>query len=247
MIFSYSKLATSVRQIFNSVGLEISRFDKCPRHTWLGLRHLPVRTVIDIGANRGQFARSVLALFPAARLYCFEPLSEAFDELKRWAATQSPGQVSIFQVALGEREGAVEMFLHTEHDTSSSLLRTTSTSESLYPFTSAQRTVPVNLMTLDAACAGITFEPDVLIKIDTQGYEKQVLLGGGATLKRAQTCILEINLFDLYESQASFSELINLLDEAGYRYAGNLEQVYDHNGQVIFIDAVFIRRLSGSM
>ena len=60
--------------------------------------------------------------------------------------------------------------------------------------------------------------------------------------RKARACILEINLDRLYEDQADFQDLVNLLHSIGYRYIGNLDQTYAEDGHVIFIDSVFIRR-----
>jgi hypothetical protein len=52
---------------------------------------------------------------------------------------------------------------------------------------------------------------------------------------------LEVCLDPLYEEQAKFLEIAQLLQEAKFRYAGNLDQVYGEDGRVVFLDAVFLR------
>lgn len=75
--------------------------------------------------------------------------------------------------------------------------------------------------------------------MDVQGYEDRVIKGGNETFNKAKACILEICLDRLYESQATFNELVALLSNFGFRYAGNLNQTYADDGHVIFIDAAF--------
>lgn len=70
-----------IKKVFNTVGLDIVRLSKNPQNSLLGLRNSSIRTIIDVGANTGQFARYISAIFPDANLYCFEPLSEPFKEL----------------------------------------------------------------------------------------------------------------------------------------------------------------------
>ena len=61
-------------------------------------------------------------------------------------------------------------------------------------------------------------------------------------VRRAKVCILEVNLDSLYENQPSFKEIFLLLNELGYRYAGNLNQAFSkEDGHIIFIDAVFVK------
>jgi hypothetical protein len=82
---------------------------------------------------------------------------------------------------------------------------------------------------------------DILIKLDVQGYEDRVIRGGMETFRKARACILEINLDQIYEKQADFRDLTDMLYGLGYRYVGNLDQTYGGDGHVIFIDSVFIR------
>ena len=57
----------------------------------------------------------------------------------------------------------------------------------------------------------------------------------------ASACILEVNLDNLYDKQATFNDITLLLYDLGYRYAGNLDQVCANDGHVIYIDAVFVK------
>lgn len=234
-------LAAAVKHTLGKLDLEITKTSRNPRHTLLGLRHLPIRSVIDVGANKGQFAAEISRFFPTADLYCFEPLAECCAELRRWAASKDGACARVFNVALGAEEGEAMMRRHTAHNASSSLLATTEVCESLYPQTRAQDAVPVKLTTLDAALRDQTLQREILIKLDTQGYERQVIQGGMVTFRQAAACIIEVNLYRLYEQQPSFIELAAMLDELGYRYAGNLEQTYSPQGEVVYIDAVFVR------
>lgn len=230
------------KKAFNQIGVDIIRLSNSPAHSLLGLRNLPIKTVIDVGANTGQFAKMISGVFPKAHIYCFEPLPEPFTKLNKWAE-QYEGGVDVFNMALGQSEGEVEMWAHLDHSPSSSLLKTTEINETIYPFTQKQAKVKVKLTTLDKASSQYisSFTSDTLIKLDVQGYEDRVIKGGNETFRKARACILEINLDLLYENQAGFKEILFLLYELGYRYAGNLNQSYADDGHVIFIDAVFLK------
>ena len=237
-----SKLKNLVKAGFNLAGVEIIRLENCPKHTLLGLRSKPFRTVIDVGANTGQFAKYISKLLPCAKVYCFEPLPPSYIELFRWSKTQE-GRVVPCNLAIGEKAGTADMFLHEDHHTSSSLLATTKLNEQYYPFTKNQKRIIVRQSTLDAALdeIGADLSTDILIKLDVQGYEDRVIKGGRETFSKASTCILEVCLDGLYEGQCGFNNLLIMLEELGYRYVGNLEQVYGKDGHCIFLDAVFLR------
>ena len=238
-----SRFKQSVKAGFNKLGLDLIRAGNSPSHTLLGLRSRPIRTVIDVGANTGQFAKKISGLLPDARIYCFEPLPEPYAALDKWEKTQN-GRVVPLNLAVGEKESEVEMFLHEEHTPSSSLLATTKLTEQYYPFTKGQHRIVVRQATLDAALGEVRdkLSSEILIKLDVQGYEDRVIDGGANIFGKASACILEVSLDKLYEGQADFKQLFMKLDHLGYRYAGNLDQAYAADGHCVFLDAVFLNK-----
>jgi len=232
-----------VKKIFNKFGLDVVKFKKLPVYSLLGLKNLPIRTIIDVGANEGQFVRMIQRFFPEAMISCFEPIPDAFVQLDGWAKTKN-GKVKTFNLALGDYESEIEILYHTEHSPSSSILKTTEVCENFYPFKKNQQTIKVKMTTLDKAIddLNISLVPEILIKLDVQGYEDRVIMGGKLTFAKAKACILEINLDELYKGQPSFKDISLLLYEYGYRYAGNLNQSFAKDGHIISIDAVFMRK-----
>lgn len=224
----------------HSSGFDIVRIHKGD-HYFPELQKYPIRSVIDIGANRGQFAKKALAAFPNAQLYCFEPIPETFQGLEGILKPHRD-RVQCFNVALGEKTGSIQMFLHRDHDDSSSFLPTTDLHTRLYPMVQHQTAVPVSMITLDQAMEHTSLRPEILVKLDVQGYEDRVIAGGRKTLAMARACIAEVCLDSLYERQATFNGIVDLLDQLGFRYAGNVEQVRDPtDGHVIYIDTLFLK------
>jgi len=129
-----------IKKAFNFIGLDVTKISKSPKHSLLGLQKLPINTIIDVGANTGQFAGMIERVFPEARIYCFEPIPEAFKQLGKWSK-QKNGKVNAFNLALGDSEGEIEMLYHTDHSPSSSILKTTEICEKYYPFTKSQQTM----------------------------------------------------------------------------------------------------------
>lgn len=235
-------LKGALRSGLNRVGFDVVRIHRSPKRTLLGIAQLDFCTVIDVGANEGQFAHLISRFFPRADLYCFEPLQGPYAELESWAQTQG-GRVHCFPLALGDHEGTVDMHLHQEHTPSSSLLEATESCHRIYPQTRSERLVPVRLSTLDRVLGGIVddMELEILLKLDVQGFEDRVLRGGTRVLSKCRALLLEVSLEPLYEKQASFHGLVALAHELGFRYAGNLDQKYGDDGRVVFLDAVFVR------
>ena len=228
-----------VKMALARAGIDIRRLEENPAHNLLGLRRLGVRTILDIGANEGQFAREALKRFPQARVYSFEPLPSAFAQLASWAS--GVDRVTPINVALGDCDTEMTINLHSDHSPSSSLLKRTDLSVELYPFTAAQKSVTVPVRRLDNLAAELSLEPPLLIKLDVQGYESRVIKGGEAVLAAAAACIAEVSIDALYEGQSTFSEIFAALDRLSFKYAGNLSQVHAPDGHVIYLDAVFLR------
>ncbi|MDW8245698.1 MAG: FkbM family methyltransferase [Sandaracinaceae bacterium] len=132
---THNKLIDSLKVLlfntFRSLGYEVRRPKEMEQV--MGLVHLPIRTVIDVGANVGQFAQFARKKFKNAKIYCFEPIPEAYAKLKEW--TEKDGHSLAYPLALGEENKRVEFFVHSDHSPSSSLLRTTPLKHHYYPFT----------------------------------------------------------------------------------------------------------------
>lgn len=235
-------LRNILRQAVNQMGFDIIRLNKSPRKTLLGMSGFNFRTIIDVGANKGQFAREISKFFPKAQLYCFEPLEEPFRILSKWAMTQG-GRVICFNTALGESSGEISMHQHDEHSPSSSVLASTETCHELYPQTRAEHLAAIQMITMDEALGDSLKDAsaDVLLKLDVQGFEDRVLRGGKRSLLYCRAVILEVCIEPLYESQADFRTITELLYECGFKYVGNLDQAFAQDGRVLFLDAVFLR------
>ena len=236
-------IRSAIKRTVNLIGVDIVRTKNLPEYTLAGLRGRSIHTVIDCGANEGQFARYVSQFFPSSLIFCFEPLPEPFTKLRKWAETQG-GRVACFNVALGESEEVVQMHFHSEHSASSSLLSTTDHEEQLFPQTRTQRDVSVSVTTLDKVLADHVrgFTPEVLLKLDVQGFEDRVLRGARNLLRSVDACIAELSLDPLYEGQATFKDVVSLLDDHEFRYSGNFSQSYGDDGRIMWLDALFLKR-----
>jgi len=235
-------LKNTIRDVINLTGFDLVRLSNSPRKTLLGMASYNFQSVIDIGANEGQFAKEISKFFPHASLFCFEPLEAPFRTLSEWASKQGE-RVRCYNMALGESKGEVMMHQHESHSPSSSLLPTTETCHALYPQTRAEHLTTIQITTMDEALADLlpSMPKDILIKLDVQGFEDRVLRGGRHVLSQCRAIILEVSIEPLYHSQANFHVINNLLHEAGLSYAGNLNQVFAADGRVVFLDAVFVR------
>lgn len=229
-----------LHQLLRTVGIDIVRWYKVPEQTLLGVTEFKIGTILDIGANIGQSSQYYRRIFPDAQIYSFEPLPGVFAELDTWAQTQN-GKVRAINVAVGDHNGVMTMKEHVDFSPSSSFLERTSHSTELFPQTSSQKEVQVTMVRLDVIAENLEINQGVLVKMDVQGYEDRVIEGGKSVISQAVACIMEVSLQPLYEDQPTFKELCLLMDDLGFEYAGNIQQIYDGFGRVIYLDALFTK------
>jgi FkbM family methyltransferase len=198
-----------------------------------------ISTVIDIGANTGQFALLANQMLPEAHIYSFEPLVECFQKLLN--QTSDISNIHAFNFALGDKNEQKE-FYSNSFSQASSFLQTTSCNDENYPLASDHR--PVGLMeirTLDSLTDIITITDNLMIKIDVQGYEDKVISGGENTFKKASTILIETGFVELYQESPLFDDIYKKLMSLGFEFNGFIGQSRDKNGKMIWGDALFFR------
>lgn len=202
---------------------------------------LNIATVLDIGANVGQFTLTIKTLLPKAQVYSFEPLPQCFEQLQ--IKMQAVEGFTAFNLALGEVVGQLP-FEYNSFSASSSFLKMTAVHQREYPFTRDTQTVTVCIEPLDSATRRLTLIDPLLIKIDVQGYEDRVLGGGEQTIKRAKMIIVETSFERFYEGQPLFDDIYRKLTGWGFTYRGELDRICSsQDGRILQADGIFIRAL----
>jgi FkbM family methyltransferase len=223
-----------IRDALGLIGLEV-----IPKRSNQWLSQTNIQTVIDVGANRGQFARVARALFPDSRIYSFEPLDDCYRELVRSFSADPKFQA--FNVAIGAQ--AATMTMHrNQFDASSSMLPMTEVMPHDFPFLKSTSEVTVRVQRLDDACRGLALEPEILVKIDVQGYEDRVIAGAQELLGRTKLVLAEVSFEALYAGQPLFQSIYEQLAALGFGYRGNWEQIVSpRDGRVLQADAIFLK------
>ncbi|HKQ53326.1 MAG TPA: FkbM family methyltransferase [Pyrinomonadaceae bacterium] len=230
-----------IRKPLNALGLDLVRYNPRARMgDFIPLAAYNINTVIDVGAHKGEFARMMRRTLPDARIISFEPLAEAFQELT--ASMKTDANFEAFNFALGEREGGVEMHKN-EWTQSSSLLPMAELHKEVFTYTKNETTEEIEIRRLDDVLGGVKLRPEILVKLDTQGYEDKVILGGEEVISQARLLVVETSFQTLYEGQPLFDDIYQLLRARGFNYAGNSYQLLSPlDGTIMQVDAVFIRR-----
>lgn len=198
-----------------------------------------VGTVLDIGANRGDWAGAVMEFCAPRSVLCFEPDPRLVVGLKDRFADRS--NVRVIQAAVGATQSTGVLNL-SEHPAFNSLLPTSIQMPEWYSATSlAKGTVDIEILSLDS----VTHDMDriSILKIDVQGFERQVILGGTRTLKKTDFVLIEANFQRHYEGESSFFELDTLLQDVGFLVA-NISGPVIRDGVALWSDCLYVRRES---
>ena len=203
------------------------------------LRNLElVRTVVDIGANRGQFALAARHCFPDAHIVSFEPLA---GPVAQWRAVfTGDARATLVEAAVGPQAGEARIHVSARDD-SSSLLPITARQNALFPGTAEAHTATIRVLRLVDALPAADIIAPALLKLDVQGFELQALAGCEDVLGRFDWVYAECSFQELYAGQSFADEVIAWLRERGLRLAGVYNMAYDSDGRAVQADFLFGR------
>lgn len=226
-----------IKLSLKSVGLNISKVQGWQDNfTWLQRNN--IKTVLDIGANTGQFAKLIHEVLPKAKIYSFEPIPSVYELLKKNTANQDL-PVTCMPYALGAEDGEMEMNVN-DFSPSSSMLDITDIHKKNFKFAQKTRKENITIRKLDGI-PSLDIVDNLFIKIDVQGFEDQVIKGGLSTIAKAKIILCEVTFKPLYENQKLFGDIYKEFIALGFRYEGNFEQVYDNTtGEILYADAIFV-------
>lgn len=173
-----------------------------------------IDTVLDIGANTGQFGRLLRQSKFAGRVHSVEPLQSAYDELA--AAADGDRLWSVQRAAVAAEPGTLTMNV-SGNSVSSSALPMLDRHASAAPTAQYVAEEQVPATTIDEVVTTHGLEPQrTLLKIDVQGYEREVLDGAVKTLSSFRGVRTEMSLVPLYAGQALMPEIVDLLGRNGF-------------------------------
>lgn len=202
--------------------------------------------IFDVGANVGQSAVQFSDVFTGANIFCFEPVHETCEILRR--NVQDNPKVSCFCKALGPGTGTGSMMLQSGSVNNSIVDRPT-----IGPTRFNDTTLrTVEMETLDNFCQERGLQWIDFLKIDTEGYDMMVLQGAQDMLDahRIGWIQVEASMTHFNEKHVPFSEFTGFLEPKGYVLFGIYDQTPEWSGEArlrfsnpVFISEVHMERL----
>lgn len=214
--------------------------------------------IFDVGANNGSSLEDFKVWWPDATIHCFEPQKECWHELDARVTQHKPGSVFINKVGAGEFASEGLAFythdlttgqsgfnrINTKSRDSIRLQELSNSQSELQEYAASLNHVrEVPLIRLDSYIANSSVGKINLLKIDTQGYEPEVLAGLGDRLYDVDVVITELMFYDFYERSLSFSDIENYLLPAGFKlYDISHISKNPMNGRTDWVDVIYVNK-----
>jgi FkbM family methyltransferase len=199
----------------------------------------PWKTIVDVGANRGQFTLAA-SEYANAQIFAFEPLPGPANIFQKLFSSYK--SIKLYQMAIGVDQGSVDMHV-SNRDDSSSLLKIGDLQAKMYPGTEEVSKLEIDVAPLDTILSPDEITGPALLKIDVQGYELEVLRGAKHLLTQFDAIYCECSFLELYEGQALVSDVLKLLHDHHFSLNGIFNVSYSNSGSCIQADFLFKKRV----
>ena len=170
-----------------------------------------ISLVIDVGANVGQFGEWLRRNGYKGKILSFEPGRVEYAALAQKA--DADGNWEAFHCGLGAESGTAELHV-SRLSVFNSFLGLSAAARLHDERMTVDHTEGIAVRTLDEI--EIPVAEKVLLKIDTQGYERLVLEGGGQSLGRMSGILMELPVIRTYEGEWAFHEALKYMADAGF-------------------------------
>jgi FkbM family methyltransferase len=211
------RLKRPITRLLNAAGLDVRWHVPRPPHALSTLLELyKVQTVFDVGANSGMSGEYLRNIGFRGEIVSFEPVRQLFEQLERRARADPHWHCE--NIGLGDSEGELVMRVSGEHGGASSFLRMTDHIPMHAPELRVVREEQVAVSTVDAVVERYYPRGDRLfLKLDVQGYEKQVLEGARRSIARIVGIRVEVSVVQSYHGEPLMCEMLQYVCSLGYR------------------------------
>lgn len=234
-----------IQSFFRYLGFDLKRYlpsNSAPAQLIRVLELAKIDLIFDIGANKGQFVNEIRENGYMGNIVSFEPLSSARSELLL-SASKDPLWVVHEQSAIGDQDGEAEIFI-AGNSVSSSLLEMLDSHSNAAVDSHYINSERVLTQRLDSIASRYAVQgTSLFIKIDTQGFEWQVLDGASQILQDAMGVLCELSLVPLYNGQRLWLDIVDRLDREGFMLWAVQKGFTDsRTGQSLQMDGIFMRK-----
>lgn len=232
-----------VQSFFHLFGLNLNYYNPSNSEVALTdylLSQYDIKTIVDVGANEGQFALKLIGKNNyKGKIISFEPVSSSFGVLSK--NSQRSSNWAVVKSAVGDTEGTVPINI-SQNSVSSSLRKVNAHTVEAEAGTAIVNTEMVPINTLDNLLKAHQWQNDLWLKIDVQGFEREVLKGASETLKQAKVIQIELAVIPSYEQSPYLEEIITQLRAAGFTLYSIMSGFRNYKtGQMYEMEGFFVK------
>jgi FkbM family methyltransferase len=178
-----------------------------------------IDTVIDIGANEGQFGSKIRKLGFEGQICSFEPVKKVYETLEK--RTTDDQKWIAYNIALGSEAGQMPINVSESSDFSS-ILDPNEFGSVRFRGIKVARTEMISVCRLDDFLKKTTDLKGkrILLKIDTQGYDFQVFEGAKGILDNVCAIVSELSLIPIYHGMKDYLEMLGVYQRSGFSVSG---------------------------
>lgn len=199
-----------------------------------------VRFIVDAGASDGRVSRRLLACFPEATVFAFEPNPLYAEPLRAFASSEPRFRPQ--QIALAAAPGQRTLHVTRSAGGTSLFQPTAELREYAAPSAEVLRLIEVSTMRLDDWAEGEGVAGIDVLKLDVQGGELDLLDGARRLLKNSVAIIYtEVLFHPLYEHGALFGQIDQFLREMGFALFNLYGPKADRRGALLWANAIYTR------
>lgn len=231
-----------LKNIINKMGFQIKKFpDRDYIRRMKIVNFNEIDTLFDIGANIGKYAINMRKYGYSNRIISFEPLESAYSELKKNSTNDKNWLIENYALGSENAKGVINVSLKSD---TSSILNMLPEQLIHAPSSRYIGQQEIEIKSLDSVYNSFCnheSKSKVMIKIDTQGYEKQVLEGAKNSLKQIRIIQLEMSFIPLYQNETLFFDMVDYLSNQGFLLY-SLENGFSNpiTGQLLQVDGIFV-------
>ena len=234
-------LTKFIQNFFSLFGLIVKRkknhYDS-KKNFFQSLKYNKINSLIDVGAHEGNFIIDILKKIPNMKVISFEPVNSSFNILNK--NSEKYNNWKTYPYALGNIDQKTEINI-SDYSEANSFLTITNELINFRPELKIKDKEVIQCKKLDNFFDEIkVYEKPIMLKIDTQGYDLEVLKGAKETLKIIDFLFIEASTAKVYENQPLFSDIINFVEKENFkvwsvdRLMGNRK-----TGQTFQVDILF--------
>lgn len=203
--------------------------------------HFNIDTLFDVGANEGQYAQAMQKLGYDKELISFEPVKATFDTLSKKAFGITNWKT--YNFALGDKD--TEDYINISKNTVSSsmleMLPEHVKQEADSAYITKEKIVVKKLDSIFNSY--VKQNNSVYLKLDVQGFEKNVIEGATDSLQKIKLIQLEMALVPLYKGELLLADMINYMESKGFILYTLIPGFNNYEtGQLFQTDGIFARK-----